>query len=281
MYQIEYKSKNGSVVLGGGKSALFNITSVSGLELPPREYTTIEFAGENGTTVTGKKDIARTITIAGTLCGSQKDIEKACKVFYEDGELLCIFNNVRKKISCRMKTLDDFVRYGKSGLHSFAVQFVSDYPYFTDLYEHTAPIYSRRNLVTTEFTLPCVFTERITGGNLRNTGDKFVYPKIAIVCEGAGASSSATLEIVNATNGGYIGIEYAMSDGETIEIDIATRKITSSLKGNITNYITNDTDLSKFYLDVGDNEISFENSDTTQIITASAEFNPEYLTAVR
>ena len=268
-------------MLGGGKNPLFNITSVSGLELPPRNYETIEFAGENGLTVTGKKDMARTITIAGTLCGSQKDIERACKVFYEDGELICIFNNVRRKIACRMTKLDDFVRYGKSGIHSFAVQFVCDYPYFTDLYEHITPIYSRKNIVLESFTLPCVFTNRISGGNLYNTGDKIVYPKITIVCEGEANEQNSVFEIANATNGGYIGIEYAMSDGESIEIDIATRKITSSINGNIINKITNNTDLSKFYLDVGDNEISFENSNTTQRITATAIFNLEYLTAVR
>ena len=268
-------------MLGGGKNPLFNITSVSGLELPPRNYETIEFAGENGLTVTGKKDMARTITIAGTLCGSQKDIERACKVFYEDGELICIFNDVRRKIACRMTKLDDFVRYGKSGISSFAVQFVCDYPYFTDLYEHTIPLYSRVNIVTTEFTLPCIFTDRISGGNLKNSGDKLVYPKIIIECEGASDTPNAVFEIVNATNGGYIGIEYALSNGESIEIDIATRKIISSINGNIINCITNDTDLSKFYLDVGDNEISFENSNTSQIITATAIFNSEYLTAVR
>ena len=50
-------------------------------------------------------------------------------------------------------------------------------------------------------------------------------------------------------------ISYNPAQGEKITFDVASRKITSNVNGNITGKITDDTFLSEMYLDFGDNEI--------------------------
>lgn len=280
MFRIEYISKNGKITLGGGNNPLMNVTAISGFELPPRDYATVEFAGENGTTLTGKKDMARTMTISGILKGGQRQIEHACKVLYEPGDLYCTFGRQERKIACRCTVLEDFVRYGKSGLNQFAIQLVADYPYYRDFKDTETSLYSLKNLVTTTFTLPCVFTTRLSEADIVNKGDKEVYPTLIIENMGA-AGSSGGLEIQNTTTGAVIKLDYNTLNGEVITVDLARRRVSSSAGGYITNTISNDTDLSKFYLTVGDNHLVFVNKDPGQKVNAKAVFSPEYLTAVR
>ncbi|MBQ7975410.1 MAG: phage tail family protein [Clostridia bacterium] len=282
MFRIEYISEGGRVILGGGTNQLFNVTSLSGFEMPPRTSDTIVFAGENGTTQTGKRDLARTLTIAGDVYGDAKIIEQAIKCFYYDGELFCIFNNVRRKIKCRCSTLDDFEKLGKSGISKFAVQFIADYPYFNDFYDTELPLYRQRNLVTDTFTLPCVFTERISEGDVNNTGDKIIYPTIYITDNSDVSAASGGVLIENETTGAKIELPYyTMVYGETITIDLGRRRLTSSVNGNITNELGDSTpDLSRFFLEVGINHLSFTNS-TGQVLSAVIKYNPEYYTAVR
>lgn len=282
MFMIEYRSKTGSIKFGGGLDAVGNILLISGFEFPPRAFETVNFAGENGSTVIGKSDSARTMTITGTLRGSQYDLERACKVLYEDGALYCIFDKVRRSIKCRCNNMDDFKRLGRSGNNKFTVQFIADYPYFNDFYDTELPLYRQRNLVTDTFTLPCVFTERISEGDVNNTGDKIIYPTIYITDNSDVSAAPGGVLIENETTGAKIELPYyTMVYGETITIDLGRRRLTSSVNGNITNELGDSTpDLSRFFLEVGINHLSFTNS-TGQVLSAVIKYNPEYYTAVR
>ena len=282
MFQLEYKSKAGSIKFGNSIGAIGNILSMSGFEFPPRSFETINFAGENGSTVIGQSDSARTLTISGTLRGSQTDMERACRILYQEGELWCLFGQQRRKIKCRCKNMDDFERIGRSGNNKFTLQLVADYPYFNDFYDTELPLYRQRNLVTETFTLPCVFTERISEGDINNMGDKIIYPTIYITDNSSVSASSGGVLIVNETTGAMIELpDYVMTYGETITIDLGRRKITSSIAGDITNSLGDSTpDLSKFFLEVGINHLTFTN-ETGQVLTARIRYNPEYFTAVR
>lgn len=281
MFQIQYKSDGGCITLGGGNNPLFNVTSLSGFEMPPREFKTVTFAGENGITTIGKRDTARTLTIAGDLWGGQDDILRAIKAFYYDGELICIFgSNMRRKISVKCSTLEDFKRYAKSGISSFAVQFIADYPYFTDMYKTTVPIYSLKNLVTDTFTLPCVFTERKSSADILNRGDKYVYPTIIMKNTGTATSGGGGIIIKNDRTGAQISLpDYITEENEVITTELAERKITSSIHGNITPEIGDNTNMAEFYLEPGVNHLSLVNN-SGQFINTVAVFSNEYLGCV-
>lgn len=281
MFLIKYISEGGTVEMGGGSAPHFNVTSISGFELPGMDFTEKEFAGENGSTLTGKKDTSRTLTVSGTVRGTQETIEQAYKAFYHSGELHCIFGNKRRKILCRCSRMDDMERLGNSNLSKFVVQFKADYPYFSDINKIVVPIYKLTNLVTDSFELPCVFTKRETESDLFNTGDKDVYPTIIIKNSSSNSAVIKGMQINNTVTGAFIKLDYALSAGETVTLNLDTRKIRSDINGNITNYISDDTDLSLFCLKPGRNHLQFIGQDTSIIINASVVFSPLYLTAVR
>lgn len=279
--QLTYKSKGGTVTMGGGSHPLINLTQMSGFGLPPKEYETVPLATENGITTTGSKDLPRTITLTGDLLGGQKEIMQALKTFYYEGDLFCEFGIIRRKIGCKCINLEDIERNYNCGINTFTVQFQCDYPYFNDWYDTRQSLAGYRNLVTDTFELPCVFTQMLQEGTIINNGDKVIYPTVIISASSEPSQESAVLSIINHTTGATVNINHVMRLGETVTIDLATRQVTSSIDGRITTHISDDTVLSDFFLDVGENHLSFNTSDTNQPLTAELVFNRIYIMAVR
>lgn len=264
-----------------GPLSNIEITAMTGFELPPKNYEEIEFAGENGMTTTGSKDMARTMTISGDIYGDRKMLQGVFKAFYYPGTLYCEFGTIKRKIGCKTIRMDDVTRHGRSGISSFVVQLQADYPYFNDFQDTVKSVSGRKDLINGAFVLPCVWTEYVQSGIVKNTGDKIVFPSISITAPNATESTEATITLSNNTTGAFIKLNYVMQEGETITIDLETRRIRSSINGTITNKISDDTALSEFYLAIGDNEISFETDAANQALTAIVTFNRLYLMAVR
>lgn len=279
---IKYVSEGGTVEFGGGLNDFGNITKMNGFGLPSKQYDEVEFAGENGVVTTGSKDLARTLTISGDFYGGQYEITKLLKSFYYPGKLYCGFENVKRKIACKCINLDDIERNNNCGINGFTVQFKADFPYFTDFYSTRQSLASYKNLVTDEFTLPCVFTEMIQQGSCFNNGDLITYPVIKITAENKpGLPDDPVITITNKTTGAFIKLNQKVNTDDAITIDLGARKIKSRALGNITHKISDDTVLSSFCLNPGKNDITFQTTDTSQRLTASIEYDNLYLTAVR
>lgn len=275
-FKMEYKNKLGTILFSGGEGGNIKVLSIEGLGLPKKNYTTIEYASENGVTQIGEKDMQRTITMTCELVnGTRADKNRIDSILHENGELYCYFDDERRKIKCKINTPPEFSHEGAC-FWTFTVQLIADYPYFTDFSETEIPIYSLKNLVTNTFTLPCVFTERLNHATILNEGGKYVYPIIKISATGTSKESSNVISIANSTINSVIKINYVMSDNETITINLKSRMITSDKNGVITDNITDDTILSNFYLTVGKNDVSFTSNDTSQAINAIVIYTPEY-----
>lgn len=279
--KLIYKSRGGTVTMGGGDNPLINIIEMSGFGVPSKEYTTVQFASENGVTTIGQKDMPRIITITGDLLGGQLEIMNALKSFYYEGELFCDFGKIRRKIGCKCINLEDMERHRKSGINTFTVQFQCDYPYFKDWNDTVQSLASYKNLVTDSFTLPCVFTKMLQEGKIYNNGDKNIYPVIRITSSYAPVNENAVLSIVNHNTGAFIHINHVVQKDEVVTLNLATRQIESNISGRITMDISDDTVLSDFFIEVGENQISFSTSDTAQPLTAQIIYNKIYLMAVR
>lgn len=279
--RLIYKSKGGTVEMGGCNNPLIKITQMTGFSIPAKEYETVTFATENGVTTTGEKDIARTITVTGDLYGGQYEIMQALKAFYYAGELYCDFGLIRRKIACKCINLEDMERNRNCGINTFTIQFQCDYPYFSDWYDTTHSLAGYKNLVTESFELPCVFTRMLQEGKVNNDGDKIIFPIINISADTDPFDDTAILTVKNRTTDASIKIGHVMKKGEVVTIDLATRQIESSLEGRITNHITDDTVLSDFYIDLGENDLEFSTSDTQQPLTAEITYNKIYIMAVR
>jgi hypothetical protein len=254
---------------------------MSGFGIPTKEYETVTFVSENGVTTIGEKDLPRTITITGDLLGGQREIMNALKSFYFPGELYCDFGVIRRKIGCKCINIEDMERHINCGINTFTVQLQCDYPYFSDWNDTVQSLSGYKNLVTDTFTLPCVFTELLQESTVYNNGDKYVYPIIRISSNYSPSISDAVLSIINHTTEARIDINHTMQNGETVTLNLATRQITSDIAGKITMHISDDTVLSGFFLDVGENRLSFETSDTAQPLTAEIIYNKIYIMAVR
>ena len=278
MYLI-YKNDKGQVKFNGSRSDI-SITQIEGLGLPTPSFKTIEFANENGITQIGKKDSPKVITISGDVKDDDNLRNNINKILYEPGELY-IYNdseNKYRKIPCKLTQPPGFVKQG-AHYYRFAVQFQADYPYFMDFDATITPLFSQKNLVTDTFTLPCVFTTRLQNGIVNNTGDKYIYPTIVIKAWGTATSATGDITIKNTTTGAIIKINKVLEDNEIITIDLATRKIKSNVDDDITNDISDDTDLSKFYYVLGENAVEFDTTTEGLTLTCETIYYNEYLSA--
>jgi len=131
--------------------------------------------------------------------------------------------------------------------------------------------------------LPAIATVRTIRANVINNGEIDVYPIIHIyntANQVALMSGFSGVIITNETTGAKIELDYSPSDGEEIIIDLALRRITSNLAGNIINYISDDTVLSDFILKTGENIISCENLSGLTSLSAIVEYTNNYAMAV-
>lgn len=281
MEKITYKSAGGTVVMGGGADAHINLIEKSGFGLPSKRYDEIKFVGEHGVTTTGSSDFPRTLTITGDLYGGQAEIRQMLEAFYHDGDLYCDFGpDMRRKISCKLLNADDIINHCKSGINTFTLQFQADYPYYNDFEDTVVSLSSYKNHVTETFELPCVFTELIQQGSAYNYGNKQCYGVITLTSAYEPTVENGVITVSNLTTGKSIHLNHTIQKDETVEIDLNTRRIVSSVSGRITNAITDDTEMSDFYLELGLNKISFHTNDTLQPMTATLRYNNIYLVAV-
>ena len=93
-------------------------------------------------------------------------------------------------------------------------------------------------------------------------------------------AESYGIEIENHTTGQSLLIERHTQSGEAITIDIPARKITSSIAGDITASISQDTYLSDFWLAEGANDIEAVNYNAGEDISVVMEYDNKYIEAV-
>lgn len=272
--KITLKNKFGTINLSGGGSRDFNITSIDGLMLPPKSYTTVSFADYPGQTTIAVKERARTITIGGDVYSKDtKLLEKLSNVLSD--KVLLIVSTDRKKRRTDAK-ITNFEIYNKfSGYYGFVIQLEADDPYFYELNESNYNIFNRKNLITGNFVCPCVFTKRITSARIINNGTMSIYPRIKIydVCSNGKYDLNNTLTVINKTTNSFIKLNYTTTDTETITIDFEDRSITSDINGDISYYLDKNCYLSDFFVISGENEICIENETSRQISANCLFFN--------
>lgn len=284
------KNEFGSFELGGGNNSLARIQSIVGLGLPTKEVERVNFSGQPGQSTKSVRDMSRTITVSFDFNGGQQEIERLYKILYRPVELLFIFGTRRRKISARCINPQEVESIIYQKLYECAIQFVCDNPYFNDFYNTKIAVFNR----TDQFPnisedgkwyvqLPAVATVRTITANILNSGEIEVYPIIHIyntASQIALLSDFSGIVITNETTGAKIELDYSPADSEEITINLALRKITSNIAGNIINYISDDTVLSDFVLKLGDNKITCENLTGSGNLSAIVEYTNNYAMAV-
>lgn len=284
------KNEFGSFELGGGNNSSARIESIVGLGLPTKEPERINFSGQAGQLTKSVRDLSRTITVAFDFNGGQKEIERLYRILYHPVELLFTFGTNKRKIAARCINPQEVESIMYQKLYRYAIQFVCDNPYFNDFYNTKIAVFNRADQFPNVseggnwyVQLPAVATVRTITANIINSGEIEVYPIIHIY-NSAGQialmSEFSGIMITNESTGEKIELDYSPADGEEITIDLAKRKITSNTSGSIIDYITDDTDLSKFILQLGDNKITCENLTGSGNLSAIVEYTNNYAMAV-
>ena len=248
-----YENDFGKVKMSGDGNDGFSVIDIDGTELLGKERTLVHFNNKDGYDENTAFFGQRVITVSGDITAENSSlIKNAIRVFSKSGTL---------KIETREKVYEIFVNdctfktiWKNSKFKAFCVQMTCDFPHFTDCNDTVSGIYKRHNLITSATFLPAVFTERVVGGTVNNSGDVLTEPTITIKCLiSLAEEGSITLE--NTTTGKKIIIDHKVSEGEIITIDIPNRMILSNIAGDITNLLSTESYLCDMFLECGENYI--------------------------
>lgn len=244
-----------------GKAEMFlsgagpvRVTALSGLGNPQKKYNTVTFAGRDGQKTLSSVAQARTIIIRGDIRLSDKGLaERMMKVLHEPGNLILDFENKKRMIFCSQVDFEEISR--NNGFMSFMLTLTADGVYFTDINPTEKSAFERKDMLKGDIVFPCIFTEKTAEAFVENYGEVNVEPVIKIYSFDDVKNGAGEVLVLNNTTGQQIKLKTDMDKDEVITIDISKRKVTSSVKGNITHVISDDTFLNKFWLVPGKNRI--------------------------
>lgn len=273
-------NKRGTFEIGGGNHPTARLLEIEGLSPPEKDLETEACEGGAGDYIKHMRDKSRTITMSFDFYGVEDDVYKLYRILAQPLEMRFFIGSIRRKISaiCINQTEIESIIYHR--LNKIVLQFYCADPYFHSLSPKRYPVAKRTDLFPNVvlddgkqgislIVRNGIATVKETTTIVKNEGDTAVYPTIEVVnnsVQNTTSGISCSVVVKNVTTGKSMTISYNPAQGEKITFDVASRKITSDVNGNITGKITDDTFLSEMYLDFGDNEIE---------ITATAG-NTEY-----
>lgn len=274
-YILKFKAQNGEFSMGGGRHDYFRLNAVSGLGFPDVERQTVTFSGRRGEKTLSARFLPRVITVSGDAV-KPNVLGEIAGIISEEGFLFVNSLGGKRKIAVRAVGMEEAEKMGD--LVRLVIQFTADDPAFLDIAEQRCGIYERTDLIKGSFTPPCVFTRRISGGSIINSGDLDAEPTIVIVCEKA-SGGTASLKLVNETVGAKIELSRVFNEGDEIFIDTKNAKITDKNGNSLISCMSDDTYLSEFVLKRGENRISVTSSEQTSDLKVYCIYQNRYLEA--
>lgn len=279
--KLTFENEVGKVILGSNQR--FKITAINGLYIPSKNYGTINFANYDGQLTYSACANARIITIGGDIVSKniRNELEWAMRVFNESGILIIDYGDKVRKIICNQVTFSVSNRTLYSAV--FTLQFVCDYPYFTDVSPVSMGIYGSVGLITNPITLPCVLSQSGTTRDIVVNGHRKTFPVFNIKVKSKGTAIDGEnygYKIENRTTNQLIYLQYNSVAGEQIIIDVGKREITSSIEGSIITRLSKDTELENFYLVPGHNTIVVTDLGEDDNSMVDIEFENYYVEAV-
>ena len=240
---IQYKNETGTLEFNTKGEGDIRITDTDGLFLPQPTHYSVNYFGCDGQTTISSYVKNRTITISGDMKLSAT--KKFAAILTFSGEL--IVND--RKIAVCTPTVYLGKRYGN--FVKYVLQMTCDNPYFTDR-DNITPIYYRKDVITSPFTLPTVFTQGVSTITYNNESCYTAQPEIIFRCTNGGTYSGG-ISVENTSVVCKITLLCAMLTGETITVNTAKRTATSSKRGNMVKYLDENTYPGDFILRKGTN----------------------------
>ncbi|WP_249311514.1 phage distal tail protein [Congzhengia minquanensis] len=277
---ITFQNDFGKILMtGGGKGPAWKIKEITGLGIPEKSFAYNTFAGVAGQELSSVSVLARTITMNVDIdCRfPQISMSRAACILNADGVLTIHHGTKHRAISCRCTSFTKTEK--KAAFFEATLQFVADNPYFHDCEEKRVVISRKNDKLTFPFHLPVTFSERVNSTDLVVSGEEASEPVIYIFGDDPENTDydDNSITIVNKTANAFLKLNYKISYGEQIKIDIPNREITSNLRERMFQYLSDDSFFSSFVLLSGANEIECR---TNVRINAYILFQNNYLEAM-
>ena len=270
---MKFQNDIGTLTFGGRESDC-GLLEADGLGLPEQERQTVSYSGIRGQEELSSRLLPRIITLKCLV--KKTELARFLRVLAERGRLTVTDGKRTRTAEVRCTAAENAAKMAEQ--RRIVIQLTADDPAFYSETKTLAPICARENLVTGSFTPPCVFTRRVNGGTLVNSGDVDATPIIRIAC--LAAAEDCTVTITNATTGAKIQLTHDFSAGDVITADTKNASVTDEAGVNLIACISDDTYLSDFVFRPGNNEISVVSSDNTGALTVSCSYFDGFVEAV-
>lgn len=280
MLSIKFYNELGQIVFGGGPYARWRLTAADGLAFPPRSFKSVRYANQRGQETTQVVINPRTVTLGGdidTEGNFAEEYSAAMAVLAGEGVLEVTSAQGKRCIGARCC---DFYRGEKKGRYVlFTVQFLCDDPYFEDANGVEMPIFKEIPLLDKDFSLPGVFSQRISGRKFLYSGSVETEPVFFVSVED-GAGDENTLSIINHTSGESLSFDYGASKNCSVTVDVKNRCICNSDGENLLEYLTDDSFFDGFHIYPGMNEIEVVNRNMNTGLYVTCSYRNRYAEAV-
>ncbi len=278
-----YANEKGILRFGNGNE-LWNIINYSGLSLAEKTFKVISYAESPGQVTLKEKMEARHITLRGDCRAEKAELSAGLRILNRPGTVFLIDGENVRKIGAYCSHLELQKRRGP--FREFIIQFTADNPFFEGEEAVTRALYSREDLISGRFVLPCIFTRRIMTSMVFNDGDVEAEPILTVVCKKQGESDETGLFIENLTTGFNFYLDYQIKTDEIVTIDVPKRRIYSNFKteenneGNLIYCLSKETVLKNMYLVAGENQFKVTNFSPGSDVLVTCSFTEKYLEAI-
>lgn len=252
---IIYRNSEGEISFSGSTKGYIHITGIEGVGLIEKERKSYNFATIPGQSTYYEKDRERVITMSCDYeINPEISMEEIIRILYHKGELVLSHNGVERKIPCYCEELKMGETIGKYRV--FAVQFICDSPYFTNLEKTYLPLFDTLKNIKNGFTLPAVLSQRENTRIIDNVSYISTCPTVYIFYKGK-EEIGGNITLTNSTTATEIALsEVPLKKGDEIVIDIGKRTVKRKDGENLLSYLTDTSFLYNFSLIPGENVVS-------------------------
>ncbi len=282
MTQIIFENSQGFLRIGGDSREAWRMTAVKGLGMAAKSFQTAVCFTEAGQRTISEKRQARTITLSGDVYSKNADgcrrMEEAIRILDVPGWLTVRHRGKVRRIWARCTSFEETGRTGP--YRKWVMQFCCDCPYFEKVDSDAIALAKRQKEIKNTFTLPQCFSTRVSEGIVINSGDVEAEPIIDIYFGvDTNEDEEITLALDNASTGSKLDIRLVPRVGDTVTIDVASRKVYNNHGDNLITSLSKDSRLSSFLLAPGVNVISAAANRYTGL-NVVCRFKSRYLEAV-
>lgn len=245
--RLKFENELGAFEMSGGGNDSVRITGIKGLGVPAYERRTYASYDFDGAVESMRKLPVRVITVGGDISGGMSEAVRITKILSKPCKMTVIcdeFERVINVTACDSQLDKKNKKYVK-----FALSLTCDDPYFYDSIPNEVGLYIRKKLISSDTTLPAMFSERTTSASIKIHSDRVVEPVITILGRKNPDETEGKIVIENKVTGAVFTLLYVPENEEIITIDVEKRTITSDVNGNLISYISDDSFLSDLVID--------------------------------